>query len=143
MYAPLAYYKQGLRLVEEGDREGHVPDRQLDEINVGEIANHIDGLSAAEIREVREHETRTRTARPSSSSSTAAQGRLRVNRHSAIRFEGGAGQPATIRLLITGRAGEIPRPFRLPMDFIAEACGLNLLEQVLDVTFFSLMFPRR
>ena len=40
LYAPFAYYRQGLRL--------------------GEIGERLEGLSAAEIREVREHEKRNK-----------------------------------------------------------------------------------
>ncbi len=52
MYAPLAYYKQSLRLVES---EGF-PISGYDEMNVREIGDRLEGLSAAEIRTVREYE---------------------------------------------------------------------------------------
>jgi hypothetical protein len=56
MYAPLAYYRQGLRLVES---EGF-PIAGYDELNVKEIGDRLDGMSAAEIRTVREYETRNK-----------------------------------------------------------------------------------
>jgi hypothetical protein len=56
MYAPLAYYKQGLRLVES---EGF-PIAGYDELNVKEIGDRIDGMTAAEIRTVREYEKRNK-----------------------------------------------------------------------------------
>ena len=56
MYAPLAYYRQGLRLVES---EGF-PIAGYDEMNVKEIGDHLEGLSAAEIRRVREYEKRNK-----------------------------------------------------------------------------------
>ena len=55
-YAPLAYYKQGLRLVES---EGF-PIAGYDELNVKEIGDRIDGMTAAEIRTVREYEKRNK-----------------------------------------------------------------------------------
>jgi len=56
LYAPLAYYKQGLRLVES---EGF-PIAGYDELNVREIGDRIDGMTAAEIRTVREYEKRNK-----------------------------------------------------------------------------------
>jgi hypothetical protein len=56
MYAPLAYYRQGLRLVES---EGF-PIAGYDELNVKEISDRLDGVSAAEIRTVREYEKRNK-----------------------------------------------------------------------------------
>src|SRR5919112_5747558 len=54
LYAPLAYYKQGLRLVES---EGAgFPIASYDELNVKEIGDRLDGMTAAEIRTVREYE---------------------------------------------------------------------------------------
>jgi hypothetical protein len=54
LYAPLAYYKQGLRLVES---EGAgFPIAGYDELNVKEIGDRLDGMTAAEIRTVREYE---------------------------------------------------------------------------------------
>jgi hypothetical protein len=52
MYAPLAYYRQGLRLVESNG----FPIAGYDELNVMEIADRLDGMSAVEIRTVREYE---------------------------------------------------------------------------------------
>src|SRR5215210_9142074 len=52
MYAPLAYYKQGLRLVESDG----FPIVGYDELNVKEISDRLDGMPAAEIRTVREYE---------------------------------------------------------------------------------------
>ncbi len=58
MYAPLAYYRQGLRLVES---EGAgFPIAGYDELNVKEIGDRLDGMSAAEIRTVREYEKRNK-----------------------------------------------------------------------------------
>src|SRR5918994_2036503 len=56
LYAPLAYYKQGLRLVES---EGF-PIAGYDELNVKEIGDRLDGMTAAEIRTVREYEKRNK-----------------------------------------------------------------------------------
>jgi len=56
IYAPLAYYKQGLRLVESGG----FPIAGYDEFNVGEIGDRLEGLSAPEIRSVREYEKRNK-----------------------------------------------------------------------------------
>jgi hypothetical protein len=58
LYAPLAYYKQRLRLVES---EGAgFPIAGYDELNVKEIGDRLDGMSAAEIRTVREYEKRNK-----------------------------------------------------------------------------------
>jgi len=58
LYAPLAYYRQGLRLVEgEG---APFPIAGYDELNVKEIGDRLDGMSAAEIRRVREYEKRNK-----------------------------------------------------------------------------------
>jgi hypothetical protein len=59
-YAPFSYFRQGLRLVESGVNGGGFPIASYDELNVGEIAQRIDGLTAAEIREVREYEKRNK-----------------------------------------------------------------------------------
>jgi hypothetical protein len=56
LYAPLAYYRQGLRLVES---EGF-PIAGYDELNVREIGDRLDGMTAAEIRKVREYEKRNK-----------------------------------------------------------------------------------
>jgi hypothetical protein len=58
LYAPLAYYKQGLRLVESGG--AGFPIAGYDELNVKEIGDRIDGMTAAEIRTVREYEKRNK-----------------------------------------------------------------------------------
>ena len=58
LYAPLAYYKQGLRLV-ESEGEGF-PIAGYDELNVKEIGDRLDGMTAAEIRTVREYEKRNK-----------------------------------------------------------------------------------
>jgi molybdopterin converting factor small subunit len=61
LYAPLSYYKQGLRVVEgEIDRAASFPIANYDEQNVAEISKHIDRLSAAQIREIREYEKRNK-----------------------------------------------------------------------------------
>ena len=52
LYAPLAYYRQGLRHVESNG----FPIAGYDELNVKEIADRLDGMSAVEIRTVREYE---------------------------------------------------------------------------------------
>ena len=59
-YAPFSYFRQGLRLVETGVNGGGFPIANYDGLNVGEIAERIDGLTAAEIREVREYEKRNK-----------------------------------------------------------------------------------
>src|SRR5918998_1745554 len=51
---------EGLRLVETGVNGGGFPIANYDGLNVGEIAERIDGLTAAEIREVREYEKRNK-----------------------------------------------------------------------------------
>lgn len=55
-YAPLAYYKQGLKLVESEVTEGGFPIASYDELNVEEVGKNLDNLSAQELREVREYE---------------------------------------------------------------------------------------
>ncbi len=59
LYAPLSYYKQGLRVVEV-EREAF-PIANYDEQNVAEISKRIDGLTAAQIREVREYEKKNKS----------------------------------------------------------------------------------
>jgi hypothetical protein len=56
LYAPLSYYKEGLRLVEPKVSDDGLPLRDYDELNVEEITKKITGLSAAEIRELRAYE---------------------------------------------------------------------------------------
>ena len=58
-YAPFAYYRRGLRLVEAG-ANGGFPIPSYDELNVGEISGRLDGLTAAQLREVREYEKRNK-----------------------------------------------------------------------------------
>jgi hypothetical protein len=60
VYAPFAYYRQGLRLVETGVNGGGFPIPGYEELNVGEISERLDGLTAAQIREVREYEKRNK-----------------------------------------------------------------------------------
>ncbi len=55
-FAPLAYYKQGLRLVESEVTEGGFPILNYDELNVEEVGKQLDNLSAQELREVRRYE---------------------------------------------------------------------------------------
>ncbi len=59
-FAPFAYYRQGLRLVESGVNGGGFPIAGYDELNVAEISERLDGLTAAQIREVREYEKRNK-----------------------------------------------------------------------------------
>ncbi|MGB3633313.1 MAG: hypothetical protein WA982_04685 [Rubrobacteraceae bacterium] len=56
VYAPLSYYKQGLKLVESEITEGGFPIAGYDELNVEEVDKELDNLSAQELREVREYE---------------------------------------------------------------------------------------
>ncbi len=57
LYAPLSYYKEGLRLVEkEVVAGGGLPIANYDEMNVDEISKKTNDLSAAEIRELRAYE---------------------------------------------------------------------------------------
>ena len=58
--APLAYYRQGLRLVEAQLDGGGFPIPNYDELNVAEIGDRLDALTAAQIREVREYEKRNK-----------------------------------------------------------------------------------
>jgi hypothetical protein len=58
--APFAYFRQGLRLV-EGEVSGvGFPIPNYDEMNVAEIRERLDGLTAAQIREIREYEKRNK-----------------------------------------------------------------------------------
>jgi hypothetical protein len=61
LYAPLSYYKQGLRVVEGEIDRASFPVANYDELNVAEISKHIDRLSAAQIREIREYEKRNKS----------------------------------------------------------------------------------
>lgn len=60
VFAPLGYYKQGLRLIETEVTEGGFPISGYDELNVAEVSKQIDALSAEEIRTVREYEKRNK-----------------------------------------------------------------------------------
>jgi hypothetical protein len=60
LYGPLAYYRQGLRLVESEVDNVTFPIAGYDEMNVREIGDRLEGLSAAEIRRVREYEKRNK-----------------------------------------------------------------------------------
>jgi hypothetical protein len=58
--APFAYYRQSLRLVDNQVEDVTFPIAGYDEMNVREIGERLEGLSAAEIRKVREHEKRNK-----------------------------------------------------------------------------------
>jgi hypothetical protein len=60
VYAPFASYRQGLRLVESGIIGGGFPIANYDELNVAEISERLEDLTAAQIREVREYEKRNK-----------------------------------------------------------------------------------
>ena len=60
LYAPFAYFRQGLRLVESRVEDATFPIAGYDEMNVKEIGERLEGLSAAEIRTVREYEKRNK-----------------------------------------------------------------------------------
>jgi hypothetical protein len=60
LYAPFTYYRQGLRLVEGEVARAAFPIAGYDEMNVREIGDRLEGLSAAEIRTVREYEKRNK-----------------------------------------------------------------------------------
>jgi len=60
VYAPFAYYRQGLRLVEDQVENATFPIAGYDDMNVKEIGDRLEGLSAAEIRRVREYEKRNK-----------------------------------------------------------------------------------
>ena len=60
LYAPLAYYRQGLRLVDDQVDNATFPIAGYDEMNVKEIGDRLEGLSAVEIRRVREYEKRNK-----------------------------------------------------------------------------------
>jgi len=60
LYAPFAYYRQGLRLVEDRVEDATFPIAGYDEMNVKEIGERLEGLTAAEIRTVREYEKRNK-----------------------------------------------------------------------------------
>lgn len=56
VYAPLSYYKQGLKVVESEITEGGFPIAGYDELNVEEVGKALDNLSAQELSEVRKYE---------------------------------------------------------------------------------------
>ena len=56
LYTPFAYYRQGLRLVETEVIGDGFPIPNYDDLNVEEVKGMLDGLTAAQIREVREYE---------------------------------------------------------------------------------------
>ncbi len=58
--APFAYFRQGMELVESGMTGGGFPIANYDEMNVAEIGNRLAGLTAAQIRELREYERRNK-----------------------------------------------------------------------------------
>lgn len=69
LFAPLAYYKQGLRSFEgggivesfPGNRAGGAfPILGYDQMSVAEISKRLDGLSAAQVEEVRAYEKRNK-----------------------------------------------------------------------------------
>jgi hypothetical protein len=60
LYTPFAYYRQGLRLVETEVIGGGFPIPNYDELNVEEVKGILDGLTAAQIREVRDYEKRNK-----------------------------------------------------------------------------------
>jgi hypothetical protein len=81
-FAPFGFYREGLENVTRmpavvtqvatgGTVNGGLPVEGYDELNVGEISGRLDSLSEEELKRVRDYEKATRTATPSSSSSTA------------------------------------------------------------------------
>jgi hypothetical protein len=60
LHAPLSYYKQGMEVVEGDLQRATFPIANYDEQNVAAISKRIDGLTAAQIREVREYEKRNK-----------------------------------------------------------------------------------
>jgi hypothetical protein len=60
LYTPFAYYRQVLRLDENQVEDATVPIAGYDGMNVKEIGERLEGLSAAEIRKVREYEKRNK-----------------------------------------------------------------------------------
>jgi hypothetical protein len=60
LYAPFTFYEQGLRLVENRGEDAMFPIAGYDEMNVKEIGERLEGLTAAEIRTVREYEKRNK-----------------------------------------------------------------------------------
>jgi hypothetical protein len=60
LYAPLAYYRQGQRLVESEVDNVTFPIAGYDELTVDEISKRLNGLSTEELRKVREYEKRNK-----------------------------------------------------------------------------------
>ena len=60
LYAPFAYYGQRIRVVENQVEDVTFPISGYDEMNVKEISERLEGLTAAEIRTIREHEKRNK-----------------------------------------------------------------------------------
>jgi hypothetical protein len=60
LYTPFAYYRQGLRLVESEVTGGGFPIPNYDELNVEEVKGMLEGLTAAQLREVRDYEKRNK-----------------------------------------------------------------------------------
>ena len=58
--AQFAYFRQGMELVESGMTGGGFPIANYDEMNVAEIGDRLDGLTAAQIRELRDYEKRNK-----------------------------------------------------------------------------------
>ena len=61
VYAPFGYYRRGLRLIEAEVSGGGFPIPNYDELTFEEVSKMLDGLTSAEIREVREYEKRNKT----------------------------------------------------------------------------------
>ena len=60
LYTPFAYYRQGLRLVESEVTGSGFPIPNYDELNVEEVKGMLDGLTAAQVREIRDYEKRNK-----------------------------------------------------------------------------------
>jgi hypothetical protein len=56
LYTPFAYYRRGLEVAESEVIGSGFPIPNYDELNVEEVKGMLDGLTAAQIREVREYE---------------------------------------------------------------------------------------
>jgi hypothetical protein len=60
LYTPFAYYRRGLRVAETEVIGSGFPIPNYDELNVEDVKGMLDGLTAAQIREVREYEKRNK-----------------------------------------------------------------------------------
>jgi hypothetical protein len=60
LYTPFAYFRRGLRVAETEVIGSGFPIPNYDELNVEEVKGMLDGLTAAQIREVREYEKRNK-----------------------------------------------------------------------------------